>query len=89
MSESSRGELRQHWIDALAAFGARIEVEVLPDHIEHHNSVGWSGEENMDRPTRIRVVNRQYVTGPVLVEIDEQRDLIAAAFSRELTNGGS
>lgn len=77
--------LRAHWACALAAFGARIEVDVLPEHIESRTSSDWIGdEEDMDRPMRVRVVGREYVTGPVLVEIDEQRDRIAAAFG----NGG-
>lgn len=90
LDERSYQGLRQHWTDALAAFGARIEVDVLPESNEHRSRSDWLGASealDMDRPVRIRVVGREYVTGPVLVEIDEQRDRIAAAF-RELANGG-
>lgn len=87
--ELSLEEFRQHWTDALAAFGAHIEVEVLPDGVESRTRGAWldSEAEELDRPTRVRVVNHKCVTGPVLVEIDEQRMRIAAAFRSEAGGG--
>ena len=76
----------------MAAFGARIEVDVLPEYIESRTRGEWLAEppglEDMDRPVCVRVVNREYVTGAVLVEIDEQRDRIAAAFRDAARAGG-
>lgn len=81
---------RQHWVDCLAAFGAWIEIEVLPDHIEHRTRGEWLGDPSGvgERPVRIRVVNRRFVTGVVLKELDEQRSRIVAAFMQSDLNHG-
>jgi hypothetical protein len=79
-------QFKQRWIDCLDAFGARLEIDVLPDWIENRTRSAWlpSDDEEAveDRPVRMRIVGRQYVTGPVLVELDANRQKIVAAFSR-------
>lgn len=74
---------REKWTDALAAFGASIEVHRLPDGIENRESykafLDDSGVE--ERPVRVVVVGREYVTGPVLVELDANREKIVRALS--------
>jgi hypothetical protein len=78
----------------MAAFGARIVVEVLPDFVEHRPRNGWLGDDGIDntgsleRPVRIRVVGRERVSGPVLVELDNERAKVVAAFAPRQNVGG-
>lgn len=67
---------RQHWTDALAAFGAHIEIYPLPGHEECQGM-----DETGERPVRVVVVGRERVSGPVLVELDKCRERIVQAFS--------
>lgn len=79
---------RQHWIDALAAFGAHIEIHQLPEGVEHRqsfsaflSSASEADSEVDESPVRVVVVGRKYVSGPVLVELDKCREQIVQAFS--------
>lgn len=87
MSESmTLDAFRQHWTDALAAFGAHIEIYQLPEGIEKRRKYSaFVNEAEVDeRPVRVVVVGRERVSGPVLVEMDKCRERIVQAFSAKL-----
>lgn len=69
---------REHVEDRLAACGAYLEVDTLPEWIENRPRFKAFGEglEMRDDFHRIRVVNWQCVPGPLLVWIDDHRDEI-------------
>lgn len=71
-------ETRLHIEAGLAAFGARLVLDTLPDWVEHTPTYAEEGE---DPPGRIIIEGRERVPGSFLEELSGQRRAVLAAWT--------